>query len=265
MYHWKKRNSAFAVEKSKTYNNINNINVLSLSSTSSSSSSVNNNDPFNSNDNNNNEDNEEDSDQQVLPISTSLDNNDMRTQPIVEEKGDIMFPVLMNTSSSISITERLELKSRFDRWKFLQDILEGDVNADDINQIVYQILQSNMNHSSSPLKVLNEEEKLEIIDRLFRYNENGEGIVLALIHNDNMVIMGSDKVWDTLKGLLPTMEEDEESFKCGWDLIVELYGREATKISQKSGNPLWNAYADIVRLLIYLDFLSDGIIQEPFS
>lgn len=196
-----------------------------------------------------------------ISVSRYNSNHGLEEDPLKDENQTII------ACSRTSIIQRLELNSRFDRWKFLQTILEGEVDADDCNQIIFQILQSHLNHSSTPLVSLKQEQKSNLMDELFRCNENGDGVVIALAHDldSGIVTVGSDKVWSALETILPNPEDDEDAFKCGWDLVVEMYGREATKFSQKSGGPLWKAYADIVRLLIHLDFLSDGILEEPFS
>jgi hypothetical protein len=40
---------------------------------------------------------------------------------------------------------------------------------------------------------------------------------------------------------------------------MELYGREATRMAEQSGDRSWKVRSGIVRLLIHYDFLNDGL------
>eukprot|EP00815_Leptocylindrus_aporus_P001812 CAMPEP_0116057722 /NCGR_PEP_ID=MMETSP0322-20121206/4778_1 /TAXON_ID=163516 /ORGANISM="Leptocylindrus danicus var. apora, Strain B651" /LENGTH=114 /DNA_ID=CAMNT_0003541783 /DNA_START=339 /DNA_END=683 /DNA_ORIENTATION=+ len=69
---------------------------------------------------------------------------------------------------------------------------------------------------------------------------------------------GEYELLDELEMLLPTMEDDEESHKSMWDILMELHGREAVKMS-KDQDEDWDARCLVVRLLIDQNFIVEGI------
>ena len=66
---------------------------------------------------------------------------------------------------------------------------------------------------------------------------------------------------DLLEQLLPQPEHDEDAAKGLWDTIIELHGRESVKINERTipQNKGWKTRCLIARLLIYYDFLTDGL------
>lgn len=181
-----------------------------------------------------------------------------------------------------TIMNRLDLSSRFSRWKVLQDILEEEEipTAQDINEILFLILKSFLENprpiklpsgDTNPSPTLTAEQRELLVNELFHYQQdkNNEEETIGLINaiptdesgNDSMMYDGEETiaVYNFLEKLHPDRQEDEDAFKGCWDLIMELYGKEATKISEQSGDKSWKMRSSVVRLLIHYDFLVEGI------
>lgn len=186
------------------------------------------------------------------------------------------------TSTPMSeVEDRLDLSSRFTRWKILQDILEEEETptAQDINEILFLLLKSFLdnprpltfpNGDTNPSPTLSVKQRELLVNELFQYRKDHEekrsiGFIKAIptddFGNDSNDYENEDivKVYNLLEDLHPDREEDEDAFKGCWDLIMELYGKESTKISEQSGDKCWKVRSSVVRLLIHYDFLVDGL------
>lgn len=79
--------------------------------------------------------------------------------------------------------------------------------------------------------------------------------------------------------LLPDPIDDEDAHKGTWDIIIDLYGRESTRVSEdrllrereKEGGQLirqtrrnlrWWTLCSVARVLIHFDFLTKGVLRE---
>jgi hypothetical protein len=64
-----------------------------------------------------------------------------------------------------------------------------------------------------------------------------------------------------MQQLLPQLDEDEDASKGLWDTIIELHGRESVKINERKvpQDIGWKTRCLIARLLIFYDFLTDGL------
>ncbi len=174
-----------------------------------------------------------------------------------------------------SVIERLNLSSKFNRWKMLQSILEEEdiPSAQDVNEILYTILKSFLdfprskklpNGDTNPSPILNEEQRNLLVSKLFRESEDGtRGWIDAIptddAGQDSMQYDSRDiiEINNLLEKLQPDPQEEEDAYKSCWDLVVEMYGREATKMAMQSGDNSWKVRSGIVRLLIHFDFLTD--------
>ena len=184
--------------------------------------------------------------------------------------------------SKSTIMNRLDLCSRYSRWKILQDILEEEEipTAQDINEILFLILKSFLDNprptklpsgDTNPSPTLNAEQRELLVNELFQYQQDKKyeeetiGLINAIptdeLGNDSMMYDRREtvEVYNYLEKLHPDQQEDEDAFKGCWDLIMELYGKEATKMSEQSGDKSWKMRSSVVRLLIHYDFLLDGI------
>uniref|UniRef100_A0A7S3PWX4 Uncharacterized protein n=1 Tax=Chaetoceros debilis TaxID=122233 RepID=A0A7S3PWX4_9STRA len=175
------------------------------------------------------------------------------------------------------LVERLDLNSKFGRWRFLQEILEEESSADDVNQVLYRVLKSFYDHprplktrdgKTNPSPTLTENQRLILNkDLLQSRDENNVGFISAMPPSDiddNSLTLYKNTV-DLLEKLQPDPVENEEDFKGSWDILVELYGRESTKAAQKQNDFSWITRSNVVRLLLHYDFLiafEDGISNE---
>jgi len=176
------------------------------------------------------------------------------------------------------IIQKLNLSSQFNRWKVLQNILEEEESpsGQDINEILYVIFKSFYDYprpkvlpsgDRNPSPTLNEDQRNLLMNTLFRYEEDDktsgwiDAIPIDETGNDSMDYDRDDivEVNALLEKFQPDREEDEDAFKSCWDLVMELYGREATRMAEQSGDRSWKVRSGIVRLLIHYDFLNDGL------
>ena len=165
----------------------------------------------------------------------------------------------------------LELESRFGRWKFLQAILEDETeDYGDVDKVLYLVLKSFVENprpkelsdgtpGTSPR--LTKEQISIIIGQLFEQDINGKDKILALSLEDDDLA----KKLDTLEQLQPDPVDDEDAYKSSWDIVMEMYGRESTRLSEQSGDQGWKARSSVVRLLIHYDFLSNGFEWQDRS
>jgi hypothetical protein len=172
-----------------------------------------------------------------------------------------------------NMAERLFLESdRFDRWRFLQELLEGDADVDVVNQLLYQVLEGALKYPRKDPKtndviVLPTQMKTSIEMLLYSENNSRAGCVLALWedYTDETVQESAKQGLIQLEQLLPTIDEDEDAVKSLWDIVMEIHGREAVKIRETQENTLeWKLLNTVARLLIHHDFLTLGIVNQPF-
>lgn len=180
-------------------------------------------------------------------------------------------------SDGDSLVERLDLSSKFGRWRFLQETLEEESSADDVNQVLYRVLKSFYDHprplktpdgKTNPSPTLTEGQRLLLNKDLLKIrDESNVGVIWAMppsdIDDDSLSLYKNTV--DLLEKLQPDPVENEEDFKSCWDIVVEMYGRESTKAAQKQNDFSWIARSNVVRLLLHYDFLTDfedGISNE---
>lgn len=152
------------------------------------------------------------------------------------------------TRLSSDLADRLGLGERFDRWRFLQNLLELEVENDTINEILYQLLGNALERKKSGT---NDEEALEITLDL---EEKMEQVLSAA--SDDLTALDSI---DLLNQISPDPQEDEDAHKSSWDTVMEITGRENVKLNESNPTPEWTLYCLKARLLIHFDFLTIGI------
>lgn len=218
----------------------------------------------------------------LQPLSVSKEMKDFRgTHFFLKNSSNDIHD---NSSISHKVLDRLDISSRFSRWKILQDILEEEETptAQDINEILFLTLKSFLDHprpltlpngDTNPSPTLNNEQRDLLVNKLFEYHKDDdeveEGKTIGFIKaiptddsgKDSMEYENEEtiEVYQLLENLHPNREEDEDAFKGCWDLVMELYGKESTKISEQSGDKCWKMRSSVVRLLIHYDFLVDGL------
>jgi hypothetical protein len=191
-----------------------------------------------------------------------------------------------------------QLQEPFDRWRYLQKLLDEDINNGTDILFLLKIsiqhqLQSKQQEEMSKLRPLTKSSTLEMISQsnvttnisITKLDDSDENIkrrqameyILydvsnSTIHNllqfpmdDNTVEPSPNELYclQRLDQLLPNPEMDEDASKGLWDTVIELHGREAVKINERQQSIAWKTRCTITRVLIYYDFLSDGLQHRP--
>jgi hypothetical protein len=162
-------------------------------------------------------------------------------------------------------------QDQFNRWRFLQELLEGDASPDLANQLVYEVLDGALKYprydAGAEIIVLPPDERDRIQSLVENFTRNGRiPVMTSRIDTDDN---SEDKesavaILRQLENLLPTAEQDEEAVKSSWDTVIEIHGRETVKYNE-SKNPTvaWKFACVVVRVLLHFDFLTLGIVKSP--
>jgi len=163
-------------------------------------------------------------------------------------------------------------EDRFDRWRFLQNFLDGDhPSSDVVNIILYRVLDGVLKYEgpSENIVELTSEVKQNIEEILTSFSVDGRvKAVLTMSNNDDdydEAEKSTLKILEKLETILPDPVENEDDYKSLWDTIIELHGRETVKFNE-SQNPVsldWRIANTVTRVLLHYDFLTLGIINNP--
>jgi len=163
-------------------------------------------------------------------------------------------------------------EDRFDRWRFLQNFLDGDhPSSDVVNIILYRVLDGVLKYEGPSENVveLTSEVKQNIEEILTSFSVDGRvKAVLTMSNNDDdydEAEKSTLKILEKLETILPDPVENEDDYKSLWDTIIELHGRETVKFNE-SQNPVsldWRIANTVTRVLLHYDFLTLGIINTP--
>lgn len=178
--------------------------------------------------------------------------------------------------------ERLDLGEQFNRWKLLQQLLEAEADAADINEVLFRVMKS-FRDVPRPLKIKDangitrsntspiiNDEKKKIIQSLldFASEEGDRSEIDSSIHSVPAFTDGTDcianssQLLDIVEKLLPDPMEDEDAHKTCWDVVMEMYGKEAVKSEEMERSTEWRARCAVARVLIHYDFLETGIVED---
>ncbi|KAG7370484.1 hypothetical protein IV203_019054 [Nitzschia inconspicua] len=174
-----------------------------------------------------------------------------------------------SSSETIAPVQRLfQDTDRFDRWKFFQDLLEGDADVHVVNQLLYAVLEGALRFPrkdanqrfvelSNPVK--------ESIQRILLTSDDRK-VVVALLddYTDESSQDATQTMLQQLEQVLPTMDDDPDAFRSLWDTVLEIHGREAVKYQETQENTLqWKMQQTVARVLLHYDFLTLGIVTKP--
>jgi hypothetical protein len=173
---------------------------------------------------------------------------------------------LLHATAETKLSDRFVTNDRFDRWRFLQNLLDGEAKALTVNQMLYYVLdgflkyprpkQENSDETGSPELTAELRAKIEKI-----LDESVDESIAAL--EDPECVPGRGFALLELEGLLPDPQEEEEVFKSLWDVVIEVHGREMVKIEESKATPQWKAWCLIARLFIHFDFVVYGLVDSP--
>lgn len=171
-------------------------------------------------------------------------------------------------------------EDRFERWRFLQEFLEGDhPSSDVVNIVLYRVLEGVLKYprpsggsetlGSDDTVEMTTEERQQIEKILADYSTEGRvNAVMTMSNDDDDFEKGEIMALETLEQLenvLPDPVEYEDDYKSLWDTVIQLHGREAVKFneSQKLVSLDWKIANTVTRVLLHFDFLTYGIIDAP--
>jgi hypothetical protein len=170
------------------------------------------------------------------------------------------------------VIERLELSKQFERWRFMQKLLEGEISSSDIEDILLLVLHAYLQHgptaSSSNNKnenggnaspVLTPDQRCavqDVIDTMVSISDGiGDSRILHMLvlppadwdnvnidgggvssKEDNMVEVDGNalSILNKIELVLPDPSEDEDSHKSAWDVIIDLHGRESVRVEEEA-------------------------------
>jgi len=180
-------------------------------------------------------------------------------------------------TSTSEVREKLGLHDRFDRWRFLQNLLDEDIGADDTQLVLCALLHSYLKFPARPAyKEGSDEtgspdltpERRQTIESLLQIS-SAQAIQELLQQQDDKETAPAEQelpqtmILEQLELLLPDPVEDEDAFKGLWDTVIELNGRESVKINERNATLQWKTRCLIARVLLHYDFLLYGLVDEP--
>jgi hypothetical protein len=173
-----------------------------------------------------------------------------------------------STSTCTAIRERLGLHDRFGRWRYLQKLLDEEANEDDVNRIIFLVLDSYLKFPRPTYGSTTETGSPELTaDRRQMIEQLLEGCSLGTVPalGDADGAQSREAMLKQLEPLLPDPIEDEDGFKGNWDTVMELNGRGSVQINERNREPGWLAVCLVSRVIIYYDFLTYGLVDVPFQ
>lgn len=172
-----------------------------------------------------------------------------------------IFIKMLSGEEEVDLVERYS--DGFNRWKFLQDILEGDANVDIVNQALFQVLEGTKFERPAPNEDSNDNGSPEMTVEL----KEKIGKVLATAKDGRIHAFGDIEDYESklelLEALLPDPVEEEEAFKSLWDTIIQIHGRESVKFNETNPTSEWKTNCLVARILLHFDFLVYGIVSGP--
>lgn len=144
---------------------------------------------------------------------------------------------------------------QFDRWKYLQDFLDGEIECDGTNRLLYRVLKEYFDNAKPEEEDDSETGSPKMTPK---FKENLMH-TLSLAQGDSLKVLGNssnEALLKSLESLLPDPEEEEDAFKSLWDTLVEIHGREMVKIRETNPTPEWTCQCLVARILIWFDYLT---------
>mmetsp|Transcript_13957 Transcript_13957/g.23196 ORF Transcript_13957/g.23196 Transcript_13957/m.23196 type:complete len:220 (-) Transcript_13957:109-768(-) len=169
-----------------------------------------------------------------------------------------------NLATETTVVERLDLTDNFNRWKYMQNLLDEELEAQDVNQILFVLLDNYMNapsggdpaDSSAPERTV---ELLEIIEGLLQYERSS----IPAVKDPDCQPGDDEQALIEIEKLLPDPVEKEDAAKGAWDTVSELHGRTSLAYNEREGRPAWNVVCMVARVMIYFEFLTgDGLVSS---
>lgn len=158
----------------------------------------------------------------------------------------------------VGLSPELVFEDRFDRWRFLQDILDNEVENDLLEETLFRLFQGVLQRRKprdAPIEdILPGEISIGEWEKLKDVMTKARDEKIALPADDL-----AGEILPLLEGLLPTEDENKDAFKSVWDIVAQIHGEELTKVREAEGAPDWVTVCVVARLLVHYDFLDEGI------
>merc|ERR1711865_871155 len=174
----------------------------------------------------------------------------------------------------------IELSNRFNRWRFLQEFLDGDASPNVVNIVLYRALKGASDEQQEQEKEkdvaeMSMEKKERIRHLLSDYSMVGRipitGLSTSSMNSNfdrgdadvdaEVKTLSMQQQLELLEKLLPDPIKNEDDHKSAWDTVMEIHGKESVK-NNESDNPVsmdWKVSNTVSRLLIHYGFLQSGI------
>lgn len=137
----------------------------------------------------------------------------------------------------------------------MQNFLDEEVEADDINEILYILLDNYKNarkvdpdDTSAPERTV---ELLQVVDDLL---DKYAGSIPVL--KGPGCTAGDKDVLAEVEQLLPDPVDKEDAAKGAWDTVGELLGKSSLSYNEREGRQDWRAVFAIARVMIYFELLT---------
>ena len=169
-------------------------------------------------------------------------------------------------ATSSSDDENFGLDDRFERWRFLQQVLDKDCDGETTNKVLSALLFDVVKAPSHRPVFQSEDAGGKLSSQQERLiQEINEQVVLTelekLMNGEVELPIGSaSNVIDILEALLPDPDEDEDAVRGLWDTINEIHGRESVKLNEINESMEWKSRCLVARVMLYFDFLSHGVV-----
>jgi hypothetical protein len=180
---------------------------------------------------------------------------------------------------------------KFDRWRYLQKLLDDETNPADTNRLVYGVLERYYNAKKTKsgndgdnaedddidtapertterllaigqlLQDYAAQQSLDVISSSFSAEDkdinNDASLVLSTATTTTNMSNNVSLLPQALMEILPHPVNEEDDHKGTWDTVMELHGREGVRIEEQktANNVAWKERCLAARLLIYYDFL----------
>lgn len=147
--------------------------------------------------------------------------------------------------------------SRFDKWRFLQELLDGDVQDEVMGLLLFRVLDDfwTVNglpeQTREPTKSGSPELSPELITKIQMSIEE-----LRQSSQSSVPHYFEDGAMAKFHSLLPDPVEDEDANKSAWDTVMEIHGQDMVRANETNPTTEWRKVCLVARLLIHYDFLS---------
>lgn len=140
------------------------------------------------------------------------------------------------------------LTDRFSRWRFLQQVLDGESDEHQTNLILGRVIRNYVSSSVDAAAPEHTNERLSAVQAV---------IDTALPDGSIPVLPNCDfSLLNLLKCTLPDPNNEEDAYKSNWDMVLEIHGRESVKLNEQAGEASWKTSSLIARVLLFYDFLT---------